>query len=144
MPTCIAVAAYRVAPDAPPIDMREEVWAFALDQRAFGRGRLVVAFTDGQGQLLRLVHAELPNPPELALLACIDFGGAGAPAAVAFCDERMVEGPPPPGLADTFALQQKIASEAGIHLVDWLACDEEMVRSSKLALFPDAEWWDVP
>ncbi len=100
------------------------------------RGRFVVAFADRCGEFLRLAHAKLSKPPELALLACIAFGGRGATAAVAFCDERGVDGPPPPELAGAFVLQQKIASEAGLHLVDWFACGEEMVRSSKLALFP--------
>lgn len=56
----------------------------------------------------------------------------------------MAPGPPPAELAPRFALARSIALQYGIHLVDWIACDDDLFRSSRLALEPDEDWWDVP
>ena len=63
---------------------------------------------------------------------------------MAFCDEPVTQGPPPPDVAARFALARSIAAGYGIHLVDWFACDDDLFRSSRLALHPEADWWDVP
>lgn len=126
------------------VNLREEGWSFALDQRAFGPRRLLVAFSDRKGRLLRLAHVRRTDPPEAALLACMEHAAAGAAAAVAYCDEHVVEGPPPADIPERFALAQHVAASYGVHLVDWIACDDDLFRSSRLVVRPGDEWWDVP
>jgi hypothetical protein len=53
-------------------------------------------------------------------------------------------GPPPLDLRTRFALARSAAAAYDIHLVDWFACDDELIRSARFALDPDGEWWDVP
>jgi hypothetical protein len=130
--------------DGEELDLREEAWGIALDQRAFGPRRLVVAFGDCDGRMRYLAHVRRTDPPELGLEPCIRLVGQGMALAIAFCDERVVEGPPPPDVADRFAYAQSIADEYGIHLVDWIACDSLAFRSFRLALHPDEPWWNVP
>jgi len=125
-------------------DLRKDAWSFALDQRAFGPGRLLVAFADRRGRLLSLAHCSRTDPAEAAMGACIQHLGRGARAAVAFCDEPVKAGPPPPELAGRFALARLIAVPYGVHLVDWIACDDQLFRSTRFALDPHCEWWDVP
>lgn len=125
-------------------NLREDCWSYALDQRAFGPRRLLVAFAQRDGRVLSLAHTRRIDPPEAALGACIQHIGRGAAAAVAYCDESVEEGPPPPEVATRFALARSIAASYGIHLVDWIACDDQLFRSSRLAFEPDCDWWDVP
>ena len=132
-----------VATEEDDTDLREEAWSFALDQRAFGPRRLLVTFADGSGRLRSVAHARRTDPPEAGLAPCIEHVGLGATAAIAFCDEPVVEGPPPTDLVERFALARSIAASYGIHLVDWIACGDQMFRSSRLALDPEGEWWDV-
>lgn len=126
------------------IDLREEMWGLALDQRAFGPRRLVVAFADASGRLLTLAHTTRTDPSELALEACIMHLGKGAAAAVAFCDEPVVVGPPSPALAERFAHQCVVSARHGVHLVDWFSCDDCSIRSSRIAIDGTCDWWDVP
>lgn len=126
------------ATDKDTTDLREDTWSLALDQRAFGPRRLVVAFADRCGRLRGLAHAPRTEPAEAALAPCIQHLGRGAAAAVAFCDESVVEGPPPPEIGLRFALARSIASSYGIYLVDWIACDDQLFRSSRFAL--EADW----
>lgn len=125
-------------------DLREEVWSFALDQRAFGPRRLLVALADPAGRLVGLAHTARTDPPELALGPCVDYLGQRAAAAVAFCDEPLSSGPPPADLGERFALARSIAATHGVHLVDWIACDDQLFRSTRMALGLAGEWWDVP
>jgi hypothetical protein len=125
-------------------NLREEAWSFALDQRAFGPRRLLVAFSDAAGRFHGLAHAPRTDPPELALGPCIEFLGTGSAAAIAFCDEPVAPGPPPPELPARFALACMIAAGFGVHLVDWIACDDQNFRSSRIAAHPGTEWWSVP
>lgn len=79
-------------------------------------------------------------------MPCIRQFGLGAPAAVAFCDE-MIEDESPIDIAARFIVARRRCAELGVHLVDWFACDDLQLRSSRLALdscrgFDD--WWDVP
>ncbi len=133
-----------VATEKDKTDLRKDAWSFALDQRAFGPRRLVVAFANRRGRLLSVAHSPRLEPAEAALGVCIQHLGRGARAAVAFCDERVREGPPPPELGARFASARSIAGSYGIHLVDWIACDDQQFRSSRLALQPGSDWWDVP
>jgi hypothetical protein len=103
----------------------------------------VVAFADRSGRFLGLAYTRRTDPPELALAPGIEHVGRGAAAAVAFCDELVVEGPPPTDLAERLALARSIAAPYGVHLVDWIACDDQLFRSTRLALEPDGDWWDV-
>jgi hypothetical protein len=125
-------------------NLRDEVWSYALDQRAFGPRRLLVAFADRDGRFLGLTYTKRTKPAEIALGPCIQHLGQPAAAAIAFCDEPVKEGPPPENLESRFALAQSVASSHGVHLVDWIACDDDLFRSSRIALQPGTEWWDVP
>ena len=139
----IVVDAY-VATPADDTDLREAAWGFALDQRAFGPRRLLVAFGHRSGRFRSLAHARRTDPPEWALEPCIRHAGLGSAIAIAFCDEPVVDGPPPPDLARRFGTASRITAAYGIHLVDWFACDDDMFRSFRLALHPDEPWWSVP
>jgi hypothetical protein len=125
-------------------DVREEVWGFALDQRAFGPRKLVVAFADRDGRFTGLAYTDRTSPPETALAVCIDYLGADADAAVALCDEPVSWGPPPADVGDRLARARAAAADLGVHLVDWIACDDQLFCSFKLAVEPGGEWWDVP
>ncbi|MGH8993459.1 MAG: hypothetical protein ACRDZ7_18270 [Acidimicrobiia bacterium] len=130
--------------DLDDTNLRNDSWSLALDQRAFGPRRLLVAFADRSGRMRSLAHALRTDPPELGLGYCIDHMGKGAEAAVAFCDEPVSGGPPPTDLGLRFALARSIAAGYGVHLVDWIACDDDTIRSTRLALEPGTDWWDVP
>jgi hypothetical protein len=131
-----------VATPADTTDLREERWSFALDQRAFGPRRLLVAFADEDGRFRGLAHTARTDPPTAALTACIAIFGAIDGVAIAFSDEPVLWGPPPPEVAATFEAARAMAAEAGVRLVDWMGCDDQCFRSSRLALWPDADPWD--
>jgi hypothetical protein len=128
------------------INLRDEKeWAgIALDQRAFGPARLLVAFAKRSGRLVGLAHAPRWDPPEPALDACIQHMGRGAAACIAYNDERVDEGAELDDIADRFGRASAVAARHGIHLVDWISCDDLWFRSSRLALFPDEPWWRMP
>lgn len=132
--------------DPNDMSLREEVWSIAIDQQAFGPCRLLVATADRAGRLLAIAHTIQTAPPELALACCLDHLGSGAAAAVAFSDEPVTPGPPPPDLPERFAAARETAAAFEIHLVDWFTCDSEseLIRSMRLALDPGSEWWDLP
>jgi hypothetical protein len=125
------------------LDICDEVWPMALDQRAFGPRRLVVAFADAHARLIALAHAPRTDSPELALGPCIQHAGLGSAAAVAFCDEPVQWGPPSEDVSSRFDLARSIAADFGVRLLDWIACDDDVYRSFRIALFPDEEWWDL-
>jgi len=133
-----------VPTDLDNSNIREECWNFALDQRAFGPRRLLVGFADRTGRLLSLARAPRTDPVEIALAGVIDYLGHGVAAAIAWCDEPVRQGPPPPGLAARFRSARSVCSARGVHLVDWIMCDDHVFRSMRLSLEPDTEWWDVP
>lgn len=130
--------------EADTLDLRSEAWSLALDQRAFGPRRLVVAFGDADGSMRSLAHVERLDPPEDGLDACIRHLGLGSAVAVAFCDEPVEWGPPPEELAARFARAREIAASWNVHLVDWIACDDQLFRSCRFALDEDTAWWDLP
>lgn len=125
-------------------NLRKECWSFALDQRAFGPRRLVVAFADRRYRFLGLAHTARLDPPEMALGACIDFLGRGTAMAVAYCDEPVSQGPPPPEVVLRFGQARAIAEAHGVFLVDWIACDDQLFRSSRCIVDPDGDWWRLP
>jgi hypothetical protein len=138
--------------DQSPLDnLRTGVWSFALDQRAFGPRKIVVAFADCDGSFRGLAYTDHTDPPELSFDACIQFLGAGAAAAIAFCDQPVTDGAPPAEFVELFDRARQIAADYGIRLVDWIACDDDRMRSNRVPIFRagDAEaaaagWWDVP
>lgn len=121
-----------------------DAWSIALDQRAFGPRRLLVVTATADGRMLGLAHCEQTDPPEMALRCCLRTLDDGAAAAVAYSDERVDAAPPPPGWATRFATARRAAAECGVHLVDWLQCDDILCRSMRFALEEVDEWWDVP
>ncbi|TXI42592.1 MAG: hypothetical protein E6Q57_14815 [Mycobacterium sp.] len=127
------------------LNLREEVWSFAMGQREWGPRKLVVAFCDRDGALLSLAHTDRTDPPEAALEACIRHVGLNAAAAVAYCDEVIRWGPPTDEVLARFALAREIAADWGIHLLDWIACDDQWFRSAKWASSEnEGPWWDLP
>jgi hypothetical protein len=136
--TTIVVEAF-VATDPEDMSLRDDRWGLALDQQAFGPGRILVAAGDRAGHL----H------PKFALACCLEhlFSLALVPAAVVvFNDETVRMAPPPPDLELRFRSAQECVAQFGVHLVDWFACDalSELIRSTRLAIDPGSEWWDVP
>jgi hypothetical protein len=110
----------------------------------YGPRRLLVAFADRDGRFRSIAHAPRTDPHEAALAPCVEHLGIGSAAAVAFSDEPVVEGPPPSDLRERFTLACSIAMSYSVHLVDWFACDDQLFRSSRIALYPGKEWWEMP
>lgn len=132
-----------------PLDnLRDGVWSFALDQRAFGPRKLLVVFADEDGTFRGLAYTGRTDPPEVAFDACLPYLGAGAAAAIAFCDQPVTEGPPPSEYIGLFGRAERIATSYGIRLVDWIACDDDKFRSHRAPLAPRGklgdEWWGAP
>ncbi len=119
-------------------DLCEHAWEIALDQRIFGPRRLIVAMADAAGNLREILHTERTDPPELAFALCLEHAGRGLTAALALCDEPVALGPPPDDLASRFATARAAARLHGVVLLDWIACDDQVFRSARLALDPDA------
>lgn len=124
-------------------NLRADPWSIALDQRAFGPGRLLVAFADADGRFRGLAFTARTDPIEPAFAACLDFLGNGAAAAIAYCDEPVTEGPPSIELLDRLSRTQAIAAELGICLVDWISCDDQLFRSSRLSMKSPADTWPL-
>ena len=128
-------------------DVPNQIWSYAMDQRAFGPRRLWVVFTNADGRLRALAYATRTDRPLLAFEACLADLGAGAAAAVALCDERVVPGPLPIERLERFTAARVLAATYGIHLVDWIACDDDAFRAVRLLSLKPSEqpdWWDVP
>lgn len=125
-------------------DLCEHAWEMALHQRIFGPRRLIVAMADAAGDLREVLHTERTHPPELGFAVCLEQAGRGLTAALALCDEPVALGPPPDDLAARFATARAAAMLHGVLLLDWIACDDRMLRSARLALDPDLERWGGP
>lgn len=126
--------------------LREQVWSFALDQRAFGPRKLWTAFADADGRLRGLAYTDRTDPPLTALQACLDYLGANAAAAVVFCDEAVSNHPVPPAFVERFQEARAVAVDFGVHLVDWFGCDDELFWAARLQTFrveEQPDWWDV-
>ena len=116
---------------------------FALDQRAFGPRKLVVVTARCDGAVIGLAHCEQTALPELALKCCLATLDDGAAAAVAYSDEP-VSADPPIDLRDRLYTARVAAREFGVHLVDWIMCDDTQMRSMRITLEDCNPWWDVP
>lgn len=131
----------------------DQVLGIAMDQRAFGPRQLMAAFAAHDGRFLALTYTERTDPIDTALegsLQCFDSlgrGGEARAAVVVLCDEPVEDGPATADFMAKFALARRLARGHGVHLVDWIACDDERFRGARLrSLTPvsDADWWDVP
>jgi hypothetical protein len=120
-----------------------DFWGFALDQRAFGPRQLVVVTARGDGAVVGLAHCDQTELPELALKCCLAALDDGAAAAVAYSDEP-VSTDRPIGLRDRLDRARVAAREFGVHLVDWIMCDDTQMRSIRFALEDCDQWWDAP
>jgi hypothetical protein len=128
-------------------DVADQIWSYAMDQRAFGPRRLWVVFTNAAGRLRTLAHANRTDRPLLAFEACLKHLGAGAAAAVALCDEPVAPGPLSIDRLERFNEARILAATYGVHLVDWIACDDGAFRAIRLLTLRPSEqpdWWDVP
>lgn len=119
-----------------------DAWAIALDQRAFGPRQFLVVTAHADGRVLSLAHCERTDPPEWALRCCLDTLDDGAAAAVAYSDEP-VANDPSPDLVERLAAARAAALEHGVHLVDWMLCDDSQFLSMRLAVEEVDEWWDL-
>ena len=131
----------------------DQILGIALDQRAFGPRQLMVAFAAYDGRFLALTYALRTDPIDGALEGCllhfdaIGRGGEEHAAAVVLCDQAVEEGPASAEFIATFERARAMARHHGVHLVDWIACDDDMFRCARRRTFtPEAEpgWWDVP
>jgi hypothetical protein len=137
-----------VAQDPTELSLRKDAWSLALDQQAFGPGRLLVATGDRAGNLLAIAHTTKTDPPHLGLACCLEHtfrSGIVPEAAVVFNDEPVQWGPPPAELRFRFVTAREQSAQFGVHLVDWFCCDavNELIRSARIAFDPDSEWWDA-
>jgi hypothetical protein len=135
-----------VAQDPSELSLRHEAWSLALDQQAFGPGRLLVATADRAGNLLAIAHTSTTDPPHLGLACCLEHtfrNGIVPEAAVVFNDEPVQWGPPPAELKFRFTTSRELCAQFGVHLVDWFCCDavSEIIRSARIAFEPGSEWW---
>lgn len=121
----------------------DDALRFALDQRAFGPRRLLVLTAREDGQVIGLAHCERIDPPEVGLKCCLAALDDGAAAAIAYSDEP-VGLDDPPDLEERFAAARDAAAESGVHLVDWIVCDDIHLRSMRCTLEDPDEWWDLP
>jgi len=79
----------------------------------------------------------------LALACCLDRGGRDAEIAVVFCDEAVSRGPLPSDQAARWNAARNLFAAHSVHLVDWFSCDDQLFRSTRMALAPDEEWWTI-
>jgi hypothetical protein len=128
-------------------DVPNQIWAYAMDQRAFGPRKLLVVFTNAAGRLRTLAHVNRTARPMLAFEACLDHLGAGAAAAAVLCDEPVAPGPLSVDRREQFTQARALAEAYGVHLVDWIACDDDAFRAIRLLTPTPSEqpdWWDAP
>jgi hypothetical protein len=125
-------------------DLRHDLWDFALEQRYFGPRQLVVATGSSDGRVIGLVHCRQTEPREMALKYCLAALDQRPAVAVAYSDEP-VSLEPPLDLRERFDAARAAAGEFGVHLVDWIMCDDIHIRSIKYSLeVSEDDWWDVP
>jgi len=85
-PSTTTVDAYRWTGDH--LDLcGNDLWALALDQRAFGPGQLIVVTARPDGAVVGLAHCHQTDPPDFALTCCLDTLDDGAATAVAYSNE---------------------------------------------------------
>jgi|SRR5436190_4497788 hypothetical protein len=149
----ITVDALAPNPEFDHDPLPDQILGIALDQRAFGPRQLMVAFAAYDGRFLALTYARRTDPVDRALEACLlhfdrlGRGGEALAAAVVLCDEPVKDGPAPASFIATFERAKSMARKHDVHLVDWIACDDDLLRFARRRIFtPAAEsgWWDVP
>lgn len=149
----IPVEAWAPSPDAELGPFSELVLGVTMDQRAFGPRRLLVIFGSLDDRFVSLQHCPTTQGLDNALLAClwhfdvVGRGGERSAVAVALSDEAVVAGPPPEDFLLRFEAARAVAADAGVHLLDWVACDDEQFRFARMrptGPLPDPGWWDVP
>ena len=128
------------------LDLRgDDFLSLALEQRVFGPRRLLVAFATAKGRVIGVAHTERTDPPEVALAFVVDFGLSRfkprAALAVAYCDEPVALGPPPPDLATRFMTARAICASRGVVLGEWVSCDDTIVRFASITLNPERAMW---
>jgi hypothetical protein len=122
-------------------NLRLDAWSLALDQRAFGPRKLLVAFADADGSFRGLAFTDRTEPIEDALAACISYLGRGAAAAIAFNDEPVDKDKPPGTYFHFFTRMRQLADRRGLRLIDWFACDDDLFRSMSPMAAGSEEWW---
>lgn len=128
----IVVDALVPNPEAEQVRLPDQILGFALDQRVFGPRQLMVAFAAYDGRFLALTYTPRTNPVETALVGCLRHfdalgrGGEVYAAAVVLCDEPVADGPIPPDFMAKFLRAQDLAGRHGVHLVDWISCDDDL------------------
>lgn len=149
----IVVDAVAPNPEFDHDPLPEQILGIAMDQRAFGPRQLMVAFATYDRRFLALTYAPRTDPADAALEACLlhfdslGRGGEAHVAAVVLCDELVEGGPVPPSFDARFERATRMARMHRVHLVDWIACDDDRFRCARLrsmAPAEDPDWWDVP
>lgn len=149
----IGVDAYVPNPEFDHDPLPEQILGIAMDQRAFGPRQLMVAFAAFDRRFLALTFAPRTDPAEGAFEACllhfdaVGRGGEACAAAVVLCDEMVGTGPIPPSFVARFERAREMAAMHRVHLVDWIACDDDLFRCARLRTMTpavDPDWWDVP
>lgn len=138
----IVVDAYVISDDADEIlNLYDDVASIAVDQRMFGPRQLLVAFGSIDGRLLGLAHTGRTDPPDVGLRCCLDhfLGHSGfeegrVALVVAASDEVLDASASPPELSVEFGLALEVCDEFDVTLIDWIACDDGLYRSSRAAL----------
>lgn len=115
--------------------------SLALDQRAFGPRKLWVAFGERDGTFLGLAYTRRIEPIDAAFEACLDYLGSQAATAVAFLDEAVSAGKPPSSVWERFDRLRALAVVYGVTLVDWISCDDELIRTTRAGRCKPGEWW---
>ncbi|GAB2595536.1 hypothetical protein [Pseudactinotalea suaedae] len=134
--------------------MPEQILGIAMDQRAFGPRRLMVALAAYDARFLGLLYTDRTDPIDDALEVCLLHaeveglrGSEPALAGVVLCDQPVVEGGSRHQVEAVFERAKVVAARHRVHLVDWIGCDDDTFRCARLrTLSPASEpgWWDVP
>lgn len=93
--------------------------------------------------LLSIAHCQRTDPPEVGLRSCLAVLNDGPVAAIAYSDEP-VEVDPPSDLNERFVAARNAAAEFGVHLIDWIMCDDTLLRSMRCTIGTPSDWWDIP
>lgn len=131
----------------------EQVLGIAMDQRAFGPRQLMAVFGGLDGRFLAITFTDRTDPVDDALRGCLlhfdalGRGGEAHCAAVVLCDEAVQDGPDMSAFMAKFERAKRVAQAHQVHLVDWIACDDDHFRAARLSSYSpatDPAWWDVP
>ena len=124
----LPVEVWRAAPELD-INLFDDVWSFALDQRAFGPRRVLVAFADAAGRLTGLAHSARVDPITASLAVCLAHGADLGVAAVVYSDEPVTWRLPEPTLVERLDVARAMCDDVDVDLIDWIMCDDDVFRS---------------